>query len=86
MNEQAWVYVNGELAFERTYASAGGGVGDLMGVPFSFDAAHWLKPGLPNRVAIRVTHATGLGGINFPAMLIGTDEDRTTAELDAYRH
>ncbi len=86
VNEQAWVYVNGELAFERTYASTGAAVGDLMGVPFSFDAARWLKPGLPNRVAIRVTHATGLGGISFPAMLIGTDEDRTTAELDAYRH
>ena len=57
-----------------------------MGAPFSFDAAQWLKPGLPNRVAIRVTHATGLGGISFPAMLIGTDEECTTAQLDAYRH
>ncbi len=85
VNEQAWVYVNGELAFERTYASTGANTGDLIGVPFSFDAAPWLKVDLPNRVAIRVTHATGLGGISFPAMLIGTDEQRTSAELDAYR-
>ncbi|MHB8972197.1 MAG: DUF4838 domain-containing protein [Pirellulaceae bacterium] len=85
VNEQVWVYINGELAFERTYASSGVAAGDLLGAPFSFDAAQWLRPGLPNRVAIRVTHAIGLGGISFPAILIGTDEERTTAELDAYR-
>lgn len=85
VNEQAWVYVNGELAFERTYASTGKGVSELAGAPFSFDAAKWLKPGVPNRIAIRVTHSAGLGGISFPAMLIATDEERTTAELDAYR-
>ncbi|MDI9584478.1 MAG: hypothetical protein QM473_09685 [Acidobacteriota bacterium] len=85
VNEQAWVYINGQQAFERTYESTGKGVGELTGAPFSFDAAQWLKPGVENEVAIRVTHATGLGGICFPAMLIATDEERATAELDAYR-
>jgi hypothetical protein len=28
VNEQAWVYVNGELAFERTYAATDADVGD----------------------------------------------------------
>jgi hypothetical protein len=45
VNEQAWVYVNGELACERSYASTGKGVGDLVGAAFSFDAKKWLKPG-----------------------------------------
>lgn len=85
VNEQAWVYVNGELAFERTYRSTGAAAGALAGTPFRFDAARWLKSDQPNRVAIRVTHATGLGGISFPAMLIGTDEECTAAQLDAFR-
>jgi len=86
VNEQAWVYINGELAFERTYATTGAQAGDLVGAPISFDAARWLQPGLANRVAIRVTHAVGLGGISFPGMLIGTDDECSTAQLDTYRH
>ena len=85
VNEQAWVYVNGELAFERSYASTGKGVGELAGAPFSFDAKKWLKPGATNRIAVRVTHVAGLGGISLPAMLIGTDEECSWEELDAYR-
>ena len=61
VNEQAWVYLNGEAAFERTYASTGKGPSELAGVPIGFDAAQWLKPGAPNRIAIRVTHATRPG-------------------------
>jgi hypothetical protein len=85
VNEQVWVYINGELAFERSYAKTDAAVGSLLGVPIGFDAARWLKSGQPNRIAIRVMHATGLGGISFPAMLIGTDEECTTAQLDAFR-
>lgn len=55
------------------------------GAPFSFDAAQWLKPGVDNQVAIRFTHATGAGGICFPAMLIATAGEHITAELDAFR-
>ena len=86
VNEQAWVYVNGELAFERSYASTGKSVGELAGVPFSFDAKAWLKPGAGNRVAVRVTHASGLGGITMPAMLVGTDDECSTEQLTAYRY
>jgi hypothetical protein len=85
VNEQAWVYLNGELAFERSYASTGKGVGELTGTPFSFDASRWLRGAGPHRIAVRVTHATGLGGICQPAMLVGTDEECTTEQLGAYR-
>ncbi len=84
VNEQVWVYLNGELAFERSYASTGKRAGEING-GFSFDARRWLKPGQRNQVAIRVMHATGLGGIWLPAMLIGTDKECTTAELEPYR-
>lgn len=86
VNEQAWVYVNGEFAFERTYASTGKSVGDLPGTPFSADIKKFLAKGTPTRIAIRVTHASGLGGIWLPAMLFGTDEPCTTEQLNTYRY
>jgi hypothetical protein len=86
VNEQAWVYVNGEFVFERSYASTGKGVGDLAGAPFSFDAKRWLEPGVRNRAAVRVTHSSGLGGISMPALLVGTDEECSTEQLDRYRY
>lgn len=86
VNEQAWVYVNGKPAFERSYASTGKGVGDLAGAPFSFDAKQWLRAGGQNTIAVRVTHASGLGGICLPSMLIGTDEECTTEQLEKYRY
>ncbi len=86
INEQAWIYVNGELACERSYASTGKHVGELIGAPLSVDAKRWLAAGVKNRIAVRVTHASGLGGITLPAMLVGTDKECTTGELDAYRY
>jgi hypothetical protein len=77
---------NAEFAFERSYASTGKGVGDLTGAAFSFDAKRWLKPGIRNRVAVRVTHSSGLGGIWLPAMLVGTDEECSTEQLGKYRY
>ena len=86
VNEQAWVYVNGEPAFERTYGSTGASVGDLIGRPFSFDAKKWLRAGKGNRIAVRVTHSSGLGGICFPAMMVGTEEECSTENLAQYRY
>lgn len=84
VNEQAWVYVNGELAFERTYASTGKSVGELRA--FSFDAKKYMKQGSRNRIAVRVTHLSGLGGIWLPAMLFGTEEECSTEQLGKYRY
>ncbi len=86
VNEQAWVYVNGAPAFERTYASTGKRVGDLIGAPFAFDAHQWLKAGAGNTIAVRVTHSSGLGGMWLPALLVGTDEECSTEALAKYRY
>ncbi len=86
INEQVWIYVNGELAFERSYASTGKGVGELAGAPVIFDAKRWLKPGVRNTLALRVTHSSGLGGIWMPAMLVATEEGRSAEQLAAYRY
>ena len=85
VNEQAWVYINGELAFERSYASTGKRVGELAGAALGVDVKRWIRPGVRTHIAVRVTHSTGLGGILGPAMLVGTDEECSTPELDRYR-
>jgi len=85
VNEQAWVYVNGALAFERTYASTGKSPGDLNGA-CSSDIKKYLKPGMKNKIAVRITHAVGLGGMCLPAMLLGTQEQCSTEQLDKYRY
>jgi len=45
-----------------------------------------MGPGAANRIAIRVTHASGLGGIWLPAMVFGVDEERTTEQLGQCRN
>ncbi|MEN6645112.1 MAG: DUF4838 domain-containing protein [Armatimonadia bacterium] len=85
INEEAWVYVNGQLAGEHTYASTGRGVGELGGA-FSIDAKQWLKPGVDNTLAVRVMHKAGLGGMWLPSLLVGTDKPCTTEELQQYRY
>ena len=85
VNEQAWVYVNGEPAFERTYASTGKTVGEVGGA-FSADIKKYLKPGIANQIAVRVTHGSGLGGIWLPITLFGTSEPCTTEQLMKYRN
>ncbi|MFH2069567.1 MAG: hypothetical protein ABII89_08945, partial [Candidatus Omnitrophota bacterium] len=72
VNERGWVYVNGEPAFEGSWT-------------LSSDVKRYLKQGSRNRIAIGVTHSSGLGGISYPAMLIGTDEECTAAQLNKYR-
>jgi len=86
VNEQAWVYINGGFAFERTYASTGKSVGELSPSPFSHDIKPYLKPGTRNKIAVRVKHSLGLGGMKFATMLIGTDEECTTDQLNKYRY
>jgi hypothetical protein len=86
INEQVWFYVNGELAAERTYASTGAKPGDLGWATFSFDAKRWLRPGADNRLALRIMHTTGLGGMAAPSLLIGTDEECTTEQLQRFRY
>jgi hypothetical protein len=85
VNEQAWIYLNGELAFARTYASTGKHPGELGGA-FSFDAKKFLKPGIRNTIAVRVVHSSGLGGIWLPMTLVGTDDECTAEQLGKYRY
>jgi len=68
VDEQAWVFINGEKAFEHTTAATGRSVAALWKQPFMFDPRPWLKPGR-NVLAVRVHDSTMQGGIWRPHYL-----------------
>lgn len=73
-DEQAWVYVNGKLAGERTYASTGKTGGEVWDKPFMIDIAPFVKEG-DNTIIIKASDDAGAGGISCGVMLYATDED-----------
>lgn len=78
VDEDAWVYLNGQQVFEHSCASTGLTPDQIWATPFVFDAAPHLRPGQPNTLAVRVFNRLGMGGIYLPAYLVLTDH-----ELDA---
>lgn len=65
VDEQAWVFINGEKTFEHTTASTGLSVAALWRQPFMFDPRPWLMPGR-NLLAVRVHDSMMQGGIWRP--------------------
>lgn len=72
VDEQAWVYLNGQLAFEHSVASTGLPVETLWTTPFGFDPRPFLKPG-ENTIAVRVHDTLGMAGIWKPVSLVWGD-------------
>lgn len=67
VDEQAWVYLNGEYAGEHTVESEGLGVGSLWNRQFAIEAGpENLKYGGRNLLAVRVHAHTGAAGIWRP--------------------
>jgi hypothetical protein len=67
VDEQAWVYVNGELIGEHTIASTGLTISKLWDKPFTVEIpARVLKPGAENTLVVRVHNAFNAGGIHKP--------------------
>ena len=64
VDEQAWVYLNGELLGERTARSTGKGVGEIWDKPFGIPVpAGRLRPGDENILAVRVHDSAYAGGL-----------------------
>jgi len=64
VDEQAWVYLNGQLVGEHTVESEGRPVGELWDRPFTIDVpAGGFKQGRQNALVVRVHNSTQAGGI-----------------------
>ncbi len=78
VDEQAWIYINGEQVFEYTTQSTGKSIHIIWDKPFAFDTRDCLKPGDENSLAVRVHNQMAMGGVWKPVYLIAADR-----ELDA---
>jgi hypothetical protein len=74
VDEEAWVYLNGELVGEHTTASTGGTVDMIWDKPFEVPLPG-LRPGEENVIAVRVTDTTLAGGIYKPVKLYVADDE-----------
>jgi len=80
-DEEAWVYIDGRLAFEHTRRSTKLGLGGLWMRPFFFDCRRFLAGGKQHTIAVKVYNAFGAGGLYRPIHLIGSDEPLDRRQL-----
>ena len=74
VDEQAWVYLNGELVGEHTIESSGGlSVDTLWEQPFTVDITESVRRDRPNTLAVRVHDSIAQGGIWRPVSLVVTN-------------
>lgn len=81
VDEQAWVYVNGEPALEHSAESTGLGADAIWDLPFASEVSRLLHIGQPNRIAVRVHNKAGRGGVTRPVYLLASDEVLTAEQM-----
>ena len=69
VDEQAWVWLNGESVGEHTLGMEG------WNVPFTLDVTDAVEPGAANQITVRARNTTGGAGIWRPVRLRFLDED-----------
>ncbi|MFW6060591.1 MAG: DUF4838 domain-containing protein, partial [Phycisphaeraceae bacterium] len=79
VDEQAWVYVNGQLVGEHTTESENKGIGELWDEPFTIRLRRdQLNVDEPNTLVVRVHASTGKGGIWRGVLLEKSTENLLT--------
>ncbi|HUT73355.1 MAG TPA: DUF4838 domain-containing protein, partial [Armatimonadota bacterium] len=73
VDEEAWVYLNGQPAFEHSCATTGLAPPQIWVTPFAFDPRPHLKLGETNTIAVRVYNSAYMGGIYLPVYLVAAD-------------
>ncbi len=90
VDEQVWVYINSEVAFEHTAQSTGLGVDSIWDLPFAEPVEQLLRVGQSNLIAVRVHNKVGRGGITRPVYLLASDRalslDQMTSLVKAFRN
>ncbi len=86
VDEQAWIYLNGQRIGEHTEKSTGKSLNDLWTEPFCVDVTKHLRTNGPNILAIRVHNSGSMGGIWKPVYLVFSDTAATLShQQDAIR-
>jgi hypothetical protein len=82
-DEEAWVWLDGAPAGERTAASTGSRPEVLWLEPFALEAGRALTPGTTHSLVVRVRDNGGMGGIYLPVFAVAADRPLTVAQLKA---
>lgn len=86
-DKEAYVYVDGKLAFEHSVASTGKGVEEIWDEPFKLDLRPFLRSDRTTHVvAVRVVSESHAGGLFKPVNLISADgevDDQTLSGMVA---
>ncbi|MGC9320054.1 MAG: DUF4838 domain-containing protein [Armatimonadota bacterium] len=83
VDEQAWVYLDGEQVGEHTVQSTGRPVTELWKEPFLVDISGQLTAGDTVTLAVRVHDNEAMGGIWRPVQLIASQEGLSVALVEA---
>ena len=81
VDEEAFVYINGKYAFERSVKSTGQSSEVIWDQPFLHDVKGLIRPGQPNVIAVKVHNTGHSGGIWKPVYLFPTDEEWTAQAI-----
>ena len=73
IDEQAWVYLNGDLIAMHTIESTGLRLNQIWTQPFGVDVSNLLGREDPNVLAVRIHNAEAMGGIWKPVHLVSSD-------------
>ncbi len=74
IDEDAWIYLNGQLALDHSCAATGLTPNQIWTTPILFDPGVHLKRGQLNTLAVRGHNSGGMGGVWQPAYVVGAEE------------
>jgi hypothetical protein len=83
VDDDAWVYLNGQLAYEHSSKTTGLPPQVIWRTPFAFDPRPWLKLGATNAIAVKVLNRVGMGGVYRPVYLVGANRELDVLLLGA---
>lgn len=73
VDEDCEIWINGQRAYDHTFATTGLVPEQIWQAPFALDVAPFMRPGQPNLIAIRIKNTVGMGGVWQPAYLVWGD-------------
>lgn len=73
VDEDCEIWINGEKAYDHTFATTGLAPEQIWNAPFAFEVSKLVRPGQPNLIAVRVKNTLAQGGVWQPAYLTWGD-------------
>ncbi|MBQ0104487.1 MAG: DUF4838 domain-containing protein [Armatimonadetes bacterium] len=81
IDEEGWIYLNGELVCEHSVAATGKPTNVLWNEPVAIDVTDIIKKDDYNEIAVRVYDASGMGGVWKPVKIYGPDAPKTASDF-----